>query len=277
MSTLETHMGGRRVAARNADRNKKLVLGGLLVLLAALLAFQLLKSSDSSSTTAAPPAATTTTATPAVTGSGSVASAPKSAPAKSELAIRRMKSHDPFVPVVRESTPASASSSASQSSASTSGQSASHSTPTSHSAPLTVAPAASALGGPAITQPGLAGPAEPTAAVIWANGKREVVGVAQTFDVGDATFKIVDVGRGAMRLEVADGSFAGGKRTITIHKGRGVTLENDATGVRYTLRFAGGTTEAPMATQPSVPSVPAGSAGSTSSAPSGGGSTSNGS
>ena len=87
-------------------------------------------------------------------------------------------------------------------------------------------------------------PAGPTAAVIWTNGKRQVVGVAQTFDVGDATFKLVAVDRGAMRLQAAGGAFTGGKRTITIREGRSVILENKATGVRYTLRFAGGTTEA---------------------------------
>ena len=48
-------------------------------------------------------------------------------------------------------------------------------------------------------------PAAPTAAVIWTNGKRQVVGMAQTFDVGDATFKLVAVNDGAMRLQAAGG------------------------------------------------------------------------
>jgi len=104
-------------------------------------------------------------------------------------------------------------------------------------------------------------PGEPTAAVIWTNGKRQIVGKMQTFDVGDATFKLVAVNGGAMRLQAADGSFTGGKRTLTIPKGRSLILENKATGVRYTLRFAGATTEAATApADPMAPSIPQASA-----------------
>ena len=79
-----------------------------------------------------------------------------------------------------------------------------------------------------------------------------------------------------MRLQAADGSFTGGKRTITLREGRSLILENKATGVRYTLRFAGGTTEAATAqpTDPMNPSTPEASANPFGS-PSGG--TSNGS
>jgi hypothetical protein len=68
--------------------------------------------------------------------------------------------------------------------------------------------------------------------------------VGHTFDVGDATFRLAALDGAAMRLQVADGSFTAGKHTITIRKGHEVILENNATGVLYTLRFAGGTTEA---------------------------------
>jgi hypothetical protein len=64
-----------------------------------------------------------------------------------------------------------------------------------------------------------------------------------------------------MRLQAADGSFTGGKRTLTIPKGRSLILENKATGVRYTLRFAGATTEAATApADPMAPSIPQASA-----------------
>ena len=59
----------------------------------------------------------------------------------------------------------------------------------------------------------------------------------------------------------AAGSFTGGKRTLTIRKGRSLILENKATGVRYTLRFAGATTEAATApadtTAPTMPATAA--------------------
>ena len=77
--------------------------------------------------------------------------------------------------------------------------------------------------------------------MIWTNGQRQVVGIGHTFHVGDATFEVTAVDGPTVRLQAPDGSFTGGKRTITIHKGREVTLENNATGVLYTLQFAGGT------------------------------------
>ena len=61
------------------------------------------------------------------------------------------------------------------------------------------------------------------------------------FRVGDALFELAAVNDTTMRFQVSDGSFTGGKHTITIRKGREVTLENNATGVLYTLSFAGGT------------------------------------
>jgi hypothetical protein len=111
----------------------------------------------------------------------------------------------------------------------------------SHSTPLTVVSTAAAPSSRAAGQPAVASPAAPSAAVMWTNGTRQVVGVGRTFDVGDATFKLAAVDHTTMRLQVADGSFTGEKRTITIRKGHEVILENNATGVLYTLRFAGGT------------------------------------
>src|SRR4051794_15181234 len=273
MSTLETQMAGRRVAARSADRPKKLFLVGLLVLLTVLLAVQLpklLKGSDSAPSTAAPPVATPATGADGATGSGPIASAAKSAPAQRMRAVARMKPHDPFVPVIRENPPASEHPSAPTQA------SAPSSAPT--SAPPTsptVLPAGPTPTIPAAGGPGVVTPAAPTAAVVWTNEKRQVVGQAHTFDVGDATFKLAAVNRGAMRLQAADGSFTGGQRTITILKGRSLILENKATGVRYSLRFAGATTEPATAPagpmQPSIP-APANPFGS----PSVGNSTSNG-
>jgi hypothetical protein len=253
MSAIDRHIPNRRVAARNrADRRKKLLLVGLLALMAGVLAFQLpklLNSSGSSSSTASPSATTPATSTPAATGGQSATGAATSAPANGVRAIGHMTSHDPFVPVIGESVPAAASASSSapasasaSSSASTSAPaSAPTSQPMSHSTALTVVPTASAPSSPATGQPAVASPAAPTAAVIWTNGTRHVVGVGHTFDVGDATFELAAVDGPTMRLQVADGSFTGGKRTIMIRKGREVTLENNATGVLYTLRFAGGT------------------------------------
>src|SRR4051794_41108515 len=273
MSTLETQMAGRQVAARNADRRKRLFLVGLLVLLAVLLAIQLpklLKGSDSAPSTAAPPVATPATGAAVTTGSGPIASAATSAPAKRMRAVARMKPHDPFVPVIRADAPASEHSSA-PTQASTPSSAPTSARPTSP----TVLPAGSTPTIPAAGEPGVVTPAAPTAAVIWTNERRQGVGQAHTFDGGDATFKLAAVNRGAMRLQAADGSFTGGAPAVRILKGRSLILENKATGVRYSLRFAGATTEPATAPagpmQPSIP-APANPFGS----PSVGNSTSNG-
>jgi hypothetical protein len=252
MST--THIPTRRVAARNAaDRRKKLLLVGLFALLAAVLAFQLpklLNSSGSSSSSASTAVATPATSAPAPTGGTSVgAGAATSAPAKGAPAIGQMTSHDPFLPVTGASAPASSSSSASAPTSASSPSFSSSSAPasavasqtTSQSTASTAVPTALPPSSPAAGGPAVASPATPTAAVIWTNGTRQVVGVGHTFAVGNGTFEIAAVDGATMRLQVPDGSFTGGKHTITIRKDHEVTLENNATGVLYTLRFTGGT------------------------------------
>src|SRR5262249_53458903 len=141
----------------------------------------------------------------ATSGGQPIASAATSKPAKRVRAIQRMKAHDPFVPVIHED-------------AHESGQS---STPT-HASARSAAPTSAHPTSPTVLSPGsmptsptgVMTPAEPTAAVIQTNGKRQVVSTGQTFAVGDARFKLAAINRGAMRLQAADGSFTGGQRTI---------------------------------------------------------------
>ncbi len=84
---------------------------------------------------------------------------------------------------------------------------------------------------PVVTKPAHVKPAAPTAAVIWTNGKRQVVGLAQTFNVGDVQFRLAAVTRKPMRIKAVGGPFAGGKHAITVRKGHGVKLANTATGI----------------------------------------------
>ena len=231
MSAIDTRTSARREAAKNAaERRKKLMLVGLMVVFAALLAFQLpklLKGSDTSSSSAPAPAATAATAaTTAADPTQLLASSSTAVSAKRVRAIRSMSPKDPFVPLIRERTSSS-------------------------SPPLQGRPRGACLRGRVAAcgrrNDHLLGagckarsvrPLKPTAAVLWTNGRRLVVGVGQLFKVGDATFKLVAVDRKNMRFQVSGGSFAGGKRTITVRKGHLVTLANSATGVRYVLRFA---------------------------------------
>ncbi len=74
--------------------------------------------------------------------------------------------------------------------------------------------------------------------MIWTNGHRQVIGLGQTFNVGDAQFRLVAVTPKAMRFEVVGGAFAGGKQAIPVRKGHPLNLANTATGVQYRLLFA---------------------------------------
>jgi hypothetical protein len=93
-------------------------------------------------------------------------------------------------------------------------------------------------------------PAAPTAAIIWTNGTRQIVGISQVFKVGDAQFRVVAVTPKTMRIKAVGGAFAGGKKAITLRKGHAVTLANTATGVQYDVLFTDGTTDAPTVVRP---------------------------
>ena len=64
--------------------------------------------------------------------------------------------------------------------------------------------------------------------------------MGQTFNVGDATFKLAAVDGKAMRLEVAAVPSPAASARSRIRKGHALNLENTATGVLYTLLFTRG-------------------------------------
>ena len=225
MSVMEARLGGRRVAARNAaERRKKIILASLIVLFVALMAFQLpklLKGSESSATAPVP-----VSAVPATAGAGSV-TAVTSAPVRSSArvrAIRRMSARDPFVPLIRENAA------------------------TASAAPATSSPRVrravrAAVPTRVVPLRGVPRAVKPTAAVLVVNGRRQVVGVREAFGFGEATFRVVSVGRKTMRLQVSGGSFGAGKQTITVRKGHRVKLVNTATGESFSIRFSAPTTK----------------------------------
>ncbi len=111
---------------------------------------------------------------------------------------------------------------------------------------------------PSDLKPILVTPAALTAAVIRTDGKRQVIGLSQMFNVGDVRFRLAAVTRKTMRIKAVGAQFAGGKHALTVRKGHGVKLANTATGVTYHLRFEAGTTASPTVIQPSSTTPKAG-------------------
>jgi hypothetical protein len=243
----------REAAAANDEKRKIIILVGLCVVLVAVLAFELPKvlggsSSGSSATDVGAPVATTpatstdATATTAVTAAAVPATgvtpglpAASSTPKLSRAKIKRLPARDPFVPLVG-STPTGVTAGA---------------TPTPTATPTPAPTPAVTPAGPTAAQKAAAAraaakkaaakaaaAATPTSAVIWTNGRRQVVAAKETFTIGDATFRLISVGRNSVKVGVALGILAGGKREVTIARGKALTLENTITGVQYTLRFS---------------------------------------
>jgi hypothetical protein len=226
MSVMEARIGARRAAARNAaERRKKLILVSLVVVMVAVLAFQLpkLMKRGESSATSLQAISTTNGTTAGSTGALASESAPAKGTEARVRAIRRLSAKDPFVPLIRDN-PAAASSSPAAPAASRP-----QVRRVSRAVRVTV---------PKAPRRAVARALKPNAATLVVNGRKQVVGVRETFGAGDITFRLVKVTPKTLRLRIVGGDFAGGKRTITVRKGHRVKFVNTATGVEYSVRFS---------------------------------------
>lgn len=74
-----------------------------------------------------------------------------------------------------------------------------------------------------------------TSAEISVNGTVEKVTVSQTFPAADPVFKLVSLTKKTAKITIAGGSLSTGDGTVTLTKGKKVTLMNTADGTRYEL------------------------------------------
>jgi len=91
---------------------------------------------------------------------------------------------------------------------------------------------------PAATRPSAApkqAAAAPSSARISVNSATESVAVSQTFPQADPVFALVSLTKTTAKIRVAGGSLATGNPTVTLRKGKKVTLMNTADGTRYEL------------------------------------------
>ena len=77
----------------------------------------------------------------------------------------------------------------------------------------------------------------PTTASISINGVVETVTVGVDFPVAAPVFHLVALTATSAKIAIVGGSYADGAATVTLKKGKSLTLENTADGSRYVLRL----------------------------------------
>jgi hypothetical protein len=214
-----------------SGNGQKILLGSLCVILVLVLVWQvpkLLGGSGSPSVATEGDAVATAAATQTASGAPAIAATPASLARERQTArlIKRLPARDPFLPLAG-AVPA-ATSPAATSPAATS--------PAATGPATTPAPAPTPQ--PTVPKPVAVPKVVPTAAVIWIDGQRQVVGLKQTFKVGDTTFRLSSVTKTTATITPVSGALEGGKSQIKLTRTKPVTLENTATGVKYTLRFS---------------------------------------
>lgn len=93
---------------------------------------------------------------------------------------------------------------------------------------------------------GLTSPAKPakklsfakaTTATVSVNGVKSTVSVGKSFPAAAPVFSLVSLAGGSAKIGIAGGSYESGAATVTLTKGKTVTLLNTADGSRYVLRL----------------------------------------
>jgi hypothetical protein len=243
-----------------AKRQKMIAaVGGVLLL--GLLAFQvprtmkMLKqnqgtsssSSSATSTTAAP--GSTPLAPPALGGSAtsgaSVASATATSvdgvndpsnplpPAAGQLvSFSKFQSKDPFHQQITNCESGADSGSGA-------GGSSACASVTKAAAKKTPAPGGAVSAKAATAKPAAAGfaPAKVTNATIAVNGIANKVSVGSSFPASSPVFTLVSLTPRAAQIGIAGGNYENGAATVTLAKGKTLTLMNTADGTRYVLRL----------------------------------------
>jgi len=231
----------KKVDLKAKAKRQKIMAAGGAVLLLGILAIQVPRTMKMMNGSAPPPppaevAPGTVPSDPSVlptpgtvgggaasTASGSgtlVDSDPAPVAANGQLiSFGRFTSKDPFVEQVDETT---------------AGGGASTPTPapagSSKTPPAIVVPSSPTAGSPGVGA--IAG-----SAVISVNGVQETVTTGNEFPKDSPVFRLVKLGGGEARIGIAGGALASGSPTVTLRKGKAVTLVNTADGTRYELKL----------------------------------------
>ena len=185
------------------------------------------QEASSSTTTTGPVSLTPPTGAGSSSADLASAGAVTTTPIDQLTSFSRFESKDPFVQQV---TPASASGSSSD--APSSGGPTKGGGSSSSSSPPPPGPKP-------VPQPKAPTP-QPTAAVISVNNDApQLVHPGDDFPTApyEAIFHLVSLRPGAAKIAIAGGSYTSGVATVTLRKGKPLTLENTADGTRYIVRL----------------------------------------
>lgn len=227
----------KKVDLKAKAKRQKIIAAGGGVLLLAVLAFQVPRTMAMLNAKPAPPppAAAAPGAvpsdpsvlpTPGAVGGGAAPTAsgdgtlvdsdPAPTPATGQLInFGRFASKDPFVEQVDETMAGG----------------------TGGSTPAPSGPAETPVGGVVPVTPTTNSPGGAGSAVISVNGVQETVARGGEFPADSPVFRLVKVAGGEARIGIAGGALASGSPTVTLRKGKAVTLVNTADGTRYELRL----------------------------------------
>jgi hypothetical protein len=229
----------KKVDLKAKAKRQKLIAAGGGVLLIAVLAFQVPRTMKMLNAEAPPPAPVAVApgntvpsdpsvlptpgtvgggASPTASGDGTlVDSDPKPVAATGQLiSFGRFSSKDPFAEQIDETQ---------------AGGGGGGSTPTPSS------PGATPVGGVVPVTPTAGSPGVAGSAVISVNGVPETVAAGGEFPKDSPVFRLVKVVGGEARIGIAGGALASGSPTVTLRKGKAVTLVNTADGTRYELKL----------------------------------------
>jgi hypothetical protein len=224
-------------AAKAARQKKILIGGGILFVL--LLVYQVPRTmkmlnppapAQSTAPAATTPAATTPGATTPAVSVGRAVLTAQLAPAAREgqLAVlsASFKSKDPFRQLIKNdaAAPSASPAASTKSPAEKLSLKVVPSTPAAKTAPA--APAAPTV--KKVVLPFLS-------ATISVNGVKEGVNVTVDFPAATPVFHLVSLTKKTAKISVAGGSLANGSPTLTLRRGKALTLVNTADGTRYRL------------------------------------------
>lgn len=90
---------------------------------------------------------------------------------------------------------------------------------------------------PGVVAPSPSGPV--TSVVIAVNGVEETVAVKAEFPKAEPIFRLVSASATTAKIGIAGGALASGQASVTLRKGKPITLVNTADGIRYELKLVG--------------------------------------